>query len=322
MRRLGINGLLLLAGMLLGSASMPALRGEGPGASQEGLVTASAQPAAPAPMPEPPLERRVSEVLGSGVVIIISLSSQRMHVFRDGVLWRSSPVSTGKRTKQTPQGVFAILQKKRFHRSNLYSNAPMPFMQRLTWGGIAIHAGRLPGYPASHGCIRVPRDFAEALYGITAPAKTAVIIVDEPLPDDAGALALARKSDALVPISPELLRRERIALAKAQQAPVARPPAARTIPAPAPAAKPSPSGSDSAATKQTIQLAAALSADDAKARWEALAGRRPELRAMQVSVIPAVVNGTQYYRLRASAPDAHATCKALKSAGIECFPVS
>ncbi|MCM0001139.1 MAG: L,D-transpeptidase family protein [Erythrobacter sp.] len=290
---------------------MPAVLAPG-GASP---VSAPAQAAEQASVPPaadqpPPPSKTVGDVFASGIVITVSLSSQKMHVFRDGVLWRSSPVSTGKRGKRTPTGVFAILQKKRFHRSNLYSNAPMPYMQRLTWSGIAIHAGRLPGYPASHGCIRLPTEFASELFKITGATTTAVIVVDEPLADGEVALALAQRSDAVVPIAPALLQRERPALAAATPAPpAARLPAARTIPA------------SPAAGQQTIQLAAALSPAEAAAQWKALAGQRPELKAMQMAVIPAVVNGKQYYRLRASAPDAHATCKALKRAGVACFPV-
>ena len=81
-------------------------------------------------------------------------------------------MSTGKDGKDTPVGVFTILQKKEMNRSNLYDGAPMPFMQRLTWDGIAIHAGRNPGFPASHGCIRVPADFAKKLYAATELGAT------------------------------------------------------------------------------------------------------------------------------------------------------
>ena len=109
----------------------------------------------------------VNAVLKSGVLIVISKPSQTMYVFKDGALWNSSPVSTGKRGHTTPSGMFPILQKRTFHRSNIYSNAPMPHMQRLTWGGIAIHAGKLPGYPASHGCIRLPYAFARQLFALT-----------------------------------------------------------------------------------------------------------------------------------------------------------
>lgn len=277
---------------------------------------------APEVVPESPPTRSVGEVLESGIVIVISVPSQQMHVLRDGLFWRSSPVSTGKRGKETPPGVFAILQKKKFHRSNLYSNAPMPFMQRLTWDGIAIHAGHLPGYPASHGCIRLPDKFARDLFALTAPARTAVIVTDKALTSDADALALAQKTDALVPISPELLRRKRPALARADAKPAQRLPASREIAAPraaAPASAPVPTSS---ARQQTIQLAAALSPELATAQWDALTARSPALRGMEMAVIPAVVNGTQYYRLRTSAPDAHATCKALKRDGIDCFAVS
>lgn len=315
MPRSRLLGILLLAGALLAAASAPGLRGEGPESQQdsaEGEAAAIAPAPTPASAPEPPPTKTVSDVMRSGVLITVSLSSQQMHVFRDGVLWRSSPVSTGKRGKRTPTGTFAILQKKRFHRSNLYSNAPMPYMQRLTWSGIAIHAGRLPGYPASHGCIRVPAAFASELFKITGATTTAVIVVDEALADGKAAIALARRSDAVVPIAPALLLRERPALAAATPSPQpARLPAARTIPA-----------RGVVAGQQTIQLAAALSPGEATEQWKALTGQRPELQAMQMAVIPAVVNGKQYYRLRASAPDAHATCKALKQAGVSCFPVS
>jgi L,D-transpeptidase catalytic domain/SPOR domain len=322
LQRSWLNGFCLLAGALLASACIPDAQGAGAGAAQNGPPQAQLPAIAPKVIDEPPPTKMVGEVLESGVLITISLASQQMHVFRDGAFWRSSPVSTGKRGKETPSGVFAILQKRRFHRSNLYSNAPMPFMQRLTWDGIAIHAGRLPGYPASHGCIRLPSEFASELFKITGSTSTAVIVVDEPLASEAEALALAWRTDALVPLDPALLRRERIAMARKSEAPTERLPAARTIAAPRVAESPAPTAPMPALKGQTIQLAATLSPGLASAQWEELSARRPELRGMQMAVIPAVVNGTQYYRLRASAPDAHATCKALKRAGIACFPVS
>ena len=107
---------------------------------------------------------------GSGtgpVAVMVSIDRQHLYVYRDAVLIGVSTVSTGKPGKATPVGEFRILQKNVFHRSNLYSNAPMPYMQRLTWGGIAIHGGELPGYPASHGCIRVPLAFAKKLFAAT-----------------------------------------------------------------------------------------------------------------------------------------------------------
>jgi lipoprotein-anchoring transpeptidase ErfK/SrfK len=197
-RRLRLHGLWLLPAVLLAMVSLPAVFAPDGASPVSAPAQAAEQAAAPADQPPPPPpSKTVSQVLESGVVITVSLSSQKMHVFRDGVLWRSSPVSTGKKGKRTPTGVFAILQKKRFHRSNLYSNAPMPYMQRLTWSGIAIHAGRLPGYPASHGCIRLPTQFASELFKITGATTTAVIIVDEPLADGEAALTLAQRSAAM-----------------------------------------------------------------------------------------------------------------------------
>jgi hypothetical protein len=109
------------------------------------------------------------------VTVIISLSAQRAYAYRNGVPIGVSTVSTGAPGHETPTGVFVILQKAIKHNSNKYSNASMPYMQRLTWDGIAMHAGRLPGYPASHGCIRLPPEFAKLLFGITKLGLTVVI---------------------------------------------------------------------------------------------------------------------------------------------------
>jgi L,D-transpeptidase catalytic domain len=114
------------------------------------------------------------------VTVIISLTTQRAYAYRNGAPIGVSTVSTGAPGHETPTGVFVILQKAVKHKSNKYSSAPMPFMQRLTWDGIAMHAGRLPGYPASHGCIRLPAAFAKLLFGITKLGLT-VVITDNPL---------------------------------------------------------------------------------------------------------------------------------------------
>ncbi len=116
------------------------------------------------------------------VLIIVSLKSQRAYVYRNGLPIGISTVSTGKAGHATPTGVFTVLQKAVDHKSNLYNNAPMPYMQRLTWDGIALHAGQLPGYPASHGCIRLPMAFAKLLYGITRLGFTVVITDEEAVP--------------------------------------------------------------------------------------------------------------------------------------------
>lgn len=99
--------------------------------------------------------------------LVISIERQRVHVYDGDRLVGVASVSTGMKGHRTPTGEFPVLQKREWHRSNLYSNAPMPFMQRLTWDGIALHAGHNPGYPASHGCIRLPQVFARKLFGMT-----------------------------------------------------------------------------------------------------------------------------------------------------------
>jgi lipoprotein-anchoring transpeptidase ErfK/SrfK len=102
------------------------------------------------------------------VSVVISIADQKAYVYRGEKLIAASTVSTGKDGKETPVGVFPILQKEESHKSNLYDAAPMPFMQRLTWDGVAIHAGNNPGFPASHGCIRVPTAFAKKLFAVTS----------------------------------------------------------------------------------------------------------------------------------------------------------
>lgn len=116
------------------------------------------------------------------VLLIVSLRMQRAIVYRNGVPIGVTTVSTGKEGHETPTGVFTILQKKVDHKSNLYNDAPMPFMQRLTWDGIALHAGNLPGYPASHGCVRLPMGFARALYEVTRLGMTVIVAGEQSVP--------------------------------------------------------------------------------------------------------------------------------------------
>ena len=104
-----------------------------------------------------------SQQTASGVRIVVSITDQKMYVYRGAKLMAVSAVSTGKPGHDTPTGDFKILQKQIKHRSSLYDDAPMPYMQRITWDGVAIHAGRDPGYAASHGCVRVPIAFAKRL---------------------------------------------------------------------------------------------------------------------------------------------------------------
>ena len=109
------------------------------------------------------------------MLIIVSIPDQKVHVYRNGIRVAASTCSTGKPGHATPTGVFKILEKDKHHHSSTYNNAPMPNMNRLTWSGIALHAGQLPGYPASHGCVRLPLEFSELLFGITQKGMTVVI---------------------------------------------------------------------------------------------------------------------------------------------------
>ena len=107
--------------------------------------------------------------------IIISIADQKISVYDDGALIARSSVSTGVQGHPTPLGVFSVIGKELWHRSNIYSAAPMPYMQRITWSGIALHAGVLPGHPASHGCIRLAKDFAIRLWHLTKRGTRVII---------------------------------------------------------------------------------------------------------------------------------------------------
>jgi hypothetical protein len=121
-------------------------------------------------------------VSGPPVMAIVALSEQHVTIYdAEGKMLRA-PVSTGQSGYETPAGIYSILEKNREHYSNLYDDASMPFMQRITWSGIALHAGQLPGYPASHGCIRLPMGFAERLFGITKLGLRVVIVRDDMRP--------------------------------------------------------------------------------------------------------------------------------------------
>jgi len=127
---------------------------------------------------------------GGQVRIIVSLPLQRVYVFRGESLVGISTTSTGEPGYDTPTGTFRILQKKVHHRSNLYDDAPMPYMQRLTWDGIALHAGEVRDQPASHGCIRLPAAFARRLFAMTA-LGTEVSVIDAAPADPQEALTIA-----------------------------------------------------------------------------------------------------------------------------------
>lgn len=118
------------------------------------------------------------------IVIAISIENQHLKIYDANGLFAESPVSTGMPGHSTPMGVFSIIQKNKYHRSNIYSNAPMPYMQRITWSGVALHAGVVPGHPASHGCIRMPMNFAMRLWGWTRMGARVIIAPGDLSPVD------------------------------------------------------------------------------------------------------------------------------------------
>lgn len=119
----------------------------------------------------------LSELSPAGpVVAVVNLYTQHAQIYRNGIAIGYTSVSTGKRGYGTPTGRYQVLEKRRFHRSSTYGNAPMPWMVRLTWSGIAFHSGALPGFPASHGCIRLPASFAPQLFGALSLGDTVAVL--------------------------------------------------------------------------------------------------------------------------------------------------
>ena len=118
----------------------------------------------------------------SPLLLLVSIRKQRVRVFDSNGVIASSRISSGQPGFDTPTGVFSILEKQVYHESNIYDGAPMPFMQRVTWSGIALHAGVVPGYRASHGCIRLPASFAKSLFSLTNTGNRVVISMDEAEP--------------------------------------------------------------------------------------------------------------------------------------------
>ncbi len=133
---------------------------------------------------EPRKEVGFGEMPKGPLQIVVSIDHQRVTLFSNGVRVAQGPVSTGVPGHPTPMGVFSIIEKDRYHHSNLYSNAPMPFMQRITWSGVALHEGVLPGYPASHGCIRMSQDFAQKLWPTTKLGARVIVARGELAPVD------------------------------------------------------------------------------------------------------------------------------------------
>jgi hypothetical protein len=152
-----------------------------------------AKKAAPQDTPKGPLQ------------IIISIADQQISLYDNGALIARSLVSTGVQGHPTPLGVFSVISKERWHRSNIYSGAPMPYMQRITWSGIALHAGVVPGHPASHGCIRLTNDFAIRLWHLTRRGTRVIIARDDVRPVEIANSHLFVSKPKAASVSPESL---------------------------------------------------------------------------------------------------------------------
>src|SRR5580700_10080120 len=181
-------------------------------------LTPTADAAAKQANPAHPTEATAPRDAGDPIMAIVSIKSQQVTIYdADGWIFRA-PVSTGIKGRETPAGIFSVLEKDKDHHSNLYDDAWMPNMERITWSGIALHGGPLPGYAASHGCIRMPYDFAEKLFGKTQIGMRVIIA-----PNDAEPVAFSDpklfvpNTDALTaaPARAETLAREAADAAKA-----------------------------------------------------------------------------------------------------------
>src|SRR6186997_1867846 len=133
---------------------------------------------------ETPVEAVQSRAAGEPIMAIVSLHDQRVTVYDANGWILRSPVSSGQTGRETPAGIFSIIQKEVEHYSNLYDDAFMPHMERITWSGIALHGGVVPGRPASHGCVRLPFDFAAHLFDATAMGMRVIVAPGDVAPGE------------------------------------------------------------------------------------------------------------------------------------------
>jgi hypothetical protein len=180
------------------------------------MMTADA--AAKKSRPAPPQEATAPRIAGEPIMAIVSIKTQQVTLYdAEGWILRA-PVSTGVKGRETPAGIFAVVEKNKDHRSNMYDDAEMPNMQRITWNGIALHGGPLPGYAASHGCVRMPYGFAETLFDKTRIGMRVIISPTDAEPVDISHPALFQPNAEAVAAAParaEPLAREAAAAIKA-----------------------------------------------------------------------------------------------------------
>ncbi|MDB5563913.1 MAG: ErfK/YbiS/YcfS/YnhG [Tardiphaga sp.] len=243
---------------------------------EDPMVMTQPMPPAQPPRPKKPrrataykLEKPVRETTKpiGPLVIAISIDRQTLKLYDANGLYAETPISTGMRGHSTPMGVFSVIQKNKWHRSNIYSGAPMPYMQRITWSGIAMHAGVLPGYPASHGCIRMPMAFAAKMWGWTRMGARVVITPGEISPSDfSHPLLIAHKPEPVPVTAVEL--QDTTSTAKADKA------------VPAADAKP-------AMSSASLELKPALDAERPKTSSDARRDQTQTADASGAMVLPA-----------------------------------
>lgn len=185
---------------LIAGVSLVALLAAAGGAATSVPATAQTLDQSPRPDPDGEYGANLPAFEADGpLVAVVALGSQQMRVFDRTGMVASTKVSTGRKGYETPEGIFSIIERKVEHTSNLYDDASMPFMQRLTWSGIALHEGHVPGHRASHGCIRLPNGFAERLFRTTRPATRVVIASHDATPEPISHPILPQPGDTLSP---------------------------------------------------------------------------------------------------------------------------
>jgi L,D-transpeptidase catalytic domain len=247
-----------------------------------------------------PVEAVAPRAAGAPIMAIVSLKTQRITIYDTEGWTLRAPVSSGQKGRETPAGIFSVIQKERDHYSNLYDDAYMPHMQRITWSGIALHGGPLPGHPASHGCIRMPYGFAERLFEDTEVGMRVIVAPGDPAPVEiahpalfspkpeagARATALAAEADAAARKADEA----RVpAAAAAREVAIARVPVRRLENlkaraeaelAAADAALDTATSDEAKARAEDAKAKAAAKLADLKAQWDAaMAELQPKLEA-------------------------------------------
>lgn len=254
-------------------------------AAMTGLIATNADAAPKRARPAPPTEATAPRAAGEPIMAIVSIKTQQVTLYdKDGWILRA-PVSTGTKGRETPAGIFAVVQKNKDHRSNMYDDAEMPNMQRITWNGIALHGGPLPGYAASHGCVRMPYGFAERLFDKTQLGMRVIISPNDATPVDLSHPALFMPKAEVVAAAPALadtLARDSADAAKAADAAKK---AAASAPREAAALKAALRKLEQLKTRVDAELAsaeraiAAAKTDEAKARADGLKQKATERSA-------------------------------------------